>query len=223
MKTKIVTFLLVFLTLQLQSVYCEQRDLKWQNPNRPNYNRNSCQDQKCQCSPFKNPTSVICQRISDIPSDLSPFITLLSLKYSKMFSVSTGVLFQYSELQKLILAHNEILTLESENFVRLKKLQDLELNNNKISGINENAFDGLTELKNLDLSNNELSEIPQNLFDDCPNLQSLDLSHNKISNLPQNLFEKVTSLQVSTKKNFVNSILRFFSNCFFFPLDFDFE
>lgn len=222
MKTKIVTFLLVFLTLQLQSVYCEQRDLKWQNPNRPNYNRNSCQDQKCQCSPFNNPTSVICQRISDIPSDLSPFITLLSLKYSKMFSVSTGVLFQYSELQKLILAHNEILTLESENFVRLKKLQDLELNNNKISGINENAFDGLTELKNLDLSNNELSEIPQNLFDDCPNLQSLDLSHNKISNLPQNLFEKVISLQVSEKK-FRQFNFTIFSNCFFSPLDFDFE
>ena len=220
MKTKfakIVTFLVVFLTLQLQSVYCEQRDLKWQNPNRPNYNRNSCQDQKCQCAPFNNPTSVICQRISDIPSDLSPFITLLSLKYSKMFSVSTGVLFQYSELQKLILAHNEILTLESENFVRLKKLQDLELNNNKISGINENAFGGLTELKNLDLSNNELSEIPQNLFDDCPNLQSLDLSHNKIANLPQNLFEKVTSLQVSKKFRHFNFTTFLYLNVSFFP------
>ena len=204
---KTVTFLLMFLTLLIRNVDCEQRDIKWKNPNRPNYNRNSCQNQNCHCSPFNNPTSVICQRISDIPSDLSPFITLLSLKKSEMFSVSTGVLLQYTELQKLILAHNEILTVDSENFVRLKKLQDLELNNNKINGVNEKAFVGLTELKNLDLSNNDLSEIHENLFDDCRNLQSLDLSHNKISNLPENLFENVNSLQV---KNFVTSFSRFF-------------
>ena len=101
----------------------------------------------------------------------------------------------YTNLRGLFLFHNQISSLDANQFQGLPNLQSLVLAYNQISSLKANQFQGLTNLRQLHLDGNSISSPNASQFQGLPNLQILSLSHNQISSLDADQFQGLTNLQ----------------------------
>jgi len=100
-----------------------------------------------------------------------------------------------THIKRLLLAANNLATVEPNTFQIMSNLEELDLGNNKIYEISMNSFSGLTNLSRLDLSYNLLTSMPEDVFRATPNLDTLILDFNPIKTLPDNLFSNLASLR----------------------------
>ncbi|XP_076905557.1 plant intracellular Ras-group-related LRR protein 6-like [Bidens hawaiensis] len=114
------------------------------------------------------------------------------------------------ELQKLILAHNDIQLLK-EDIRNLPLLSVLNVSHNKLSHL-PTAIGELKALKALDVSNNLLCEIPEEVGS-AVSLIKFDCSGNQIKDLPCSLGNCVDLSDLKAANNRLTSLPEDLSNC----------
>ncbi|XP_068216052.1 carboxypeptidase N subunit 2-like [Palaemon carinicauda] len=132
--------------------------------------------------------------LQDVPILLNPQVQTLLLTHNKIKKFSGSLVF-YTELKKLDISHNEIMTLGSNNFAALNKLEEFRLSNNQLSTLESSSLLGLISVKALIFNNNLISSIEDSAFMGLDNLQELDLSKNKLKILNENSFIFLPTLQ----------------------------
>lgn len=114
------------------------------------------------------------------------------------------------ELQKLILAHNDIQSLK-EDIRNLPLLSVLNISHNKLSHLPA-AIGELTSLKALDVSNNLLSEIPEEVGS-AASLIKFDCSGNQLKDLPCSLGNCLDLSDLKASNNSLTSLPEDLGNC----------
>ncbi|KAL4580299.1 hypothetical protein LXL04_016488 [Taraxacum kok-saghyz] len=114
------------------------------------------------------------------------------------------------ELQKLILAHNEIEMLK-EDIRNLPMLSVLNISHNKLSHLPA-AIGELKSLKALDVSSNLLREIPEEIGS-VTSLIKFDCSSNQLKDLPCSLGDCQALSDLKASNNSLTSLPEDLSNC----------
>ncbi|XP_037957112.1 uncharacterized protein LOC119687040 [Teleopsis dalmanni] len=98
--------------------------------------------------------------------------------------------------QVLNFSGNSLQVLQSERFLRLDllNLQKIYLAHNQLIRIHENTFRGLSNLVELDLSENLLQHVPSETFQDYSSLMRLSLSGNPIREVKASAFRYLSFL-----------------------------
>ena len=124
-----------------------------------------------------------------------------------------------SNLEGLLLQHNQLTSLPAGVFEGLHSLKTLWLHENSLSRLPEKIFNGLTNLESLFLASNQLTSLPpgvfqglhslteiwlggnsltalaEAIFSGLGNLESLELARNQLTSLPQGVFRGLHSLR----------------------------
>lgn len=149
----------------------------------------------CVCDDVRLRSQCVDADLDVIPILMNPGTLELNLSHNRIKTILEGLTF-YDVLQYLDLAHNEVVSLGSQNFASQRSLHTLIINNNKVSKIHSRAFLGLSKLTTLDLSDNYIETIDNNAFGSLGKLTLLNLSNNRIKNLTINTFAKLRGLKV---------------------------
>ncbi|XP_018326957.1 uncharacterized protein LOC108738182 [Agrilus planipennis] len=118
--------------------------------------------EQCVCTALE--ISADCQNggFSKLPNGLHPETTRLDLSFNKFTSIPKNVS-ALKELVVLVLAHNEISSLDQDSFDSMNNLQLLDLSNNRLTdwrALHPGSLTPLKSLKQLDLSHNHLRGFP---------------------------------------------------------------
>ncbi|KAL4554159.1 hypothetical protein LXL04_039721 [Taraxacum kok-saghyz] len=131
--------------------------------------------------------------------------------YKSMDAVGEGEnWWEAVELQKLILAHNEIELLK-EDIKNLPMLSVLNISHNKLSHLPA-AIGELKSLKALDVSSNLLREIPEEIGS-VTSLIKFDCSSNQLKDLPCSLGDCQALSDLKASNNSLISLPEDLSNC----------
>uniref|UniRef100_A0A164Y2Y0 Disease resistance R13L4/SHOC-2-like LRR domain-containing protein n=1 Tax=Daucus carota subsp. sativus TaxID=79200 RepID=A0A164Y2Y0_DAUCS len=114
------------------------------------------------------------------------------------------------ELQKLILAHNDIEFLK-EDLRNLPQLTVLNVSHNKLSNL-PSAIGELTMLKLLDVSFNLISDLPQEIGSAAA-LVKLDCSSNRLTSLPTSLGNCLNLSELKASNNCLTMLPEDLSQC----------
>lgn len=114
------------------------------------------------------------------------------------------------ELQKLILAHNNIESLK-EDLRNLPLLAVLNISHNKLSHLPA-AIGELQMLKSLDVSFNSIVKIPEEVGS-ATSLVKFDCSNNHLKDLPSSLGKCVDLSDLKASNNFITSLSEDLVNC----------
>lgn len=105
----------------------------------------------------------------------SSSLRYLDISYCNVFKPN---LFGFPNLRKVIINHNMIRYLRSNEFINNTKLEYLDLSNNNIGSIKSDTFRGLNMMRFLDLSWNEIAQIPEDSLLEMPSLTQIKLARN---------------------------------------------
>ena len=130
-----------------------------------------------------------------MPISLNPGVQTLILKYNQFRSVDASFNF-YSDLAKVDLSHNHLVTIPDRSFKSQRKLRDLRMRGNKISEITTETFVGLAKLETLDLRSNLLEKIGSKVFQSLAGLKELNLGNNRIKKIKEGAFEGLSELSI---------------------------
>ncbi|XP_052737662.1 uncharacterized protein LOC112046156 [Bicyclus anynana] len=108
----------------------------------------------------------------------SSSLRYLDISYCNVFKPN---LFGFPNLRKVIVNHNMIRFLRSNEFSNNTKLEYLDLSNNNIGSMKSDTFRGLTMLRYLDLSWNEIAHIPEDSLLEMPSLTQIKLARNYLN------------------------------------------
>ncbi|KAK6154333.1 hypothetical protein DH2020_008581 [Rehmannia glutinosa] len=114
------------------------------------------------------------------------------------------------ELQKLILAHNDIESLK-EDLKNLPLLVVLNVSHNKLSHLPA-AIGEIHMLKSLDVSFNSIVEIPEEIGS-AASLVKFDCSNNRLSSLPSSLGHCINLSELKASNNNISSLPEELGNC----------
>ncbi|XP_023642045.1 plant intracellular Ras-group-related LRR protein 6 [Capsella rubella] len=114
------------------------------------------------------------------------------------------------DLQKLILAHNDIEVLR-EDLKNLACLVVLNVSHNKLSELPA-AIGELTAMKSLDVSFNSISELPEQIGS-AISLVKLDCSSNRLKELPESLGRCLDLSDLKASNNQISSLPEDMVNC----------
>lgn len=123
-------------------------------------------------------------------------IQQLYLYNNNISTIPRDIFSQFTHLEVMSLASNNIQLLSDASFNGLVHLKQLDLSGNKINALPAGLFDGLTQLQILNLDNNILDELSEHIFDGLMHLESINLSKNRLTELPPLLFKDVVQLQL---------------------------
>lgn len=129
-----------------------------------------------------------------------------------------NVINKFTKLEKLEVAHSNLLGIPDDAFKSSQNLKTINLNSNRIASIGKNAFLKLEKLILLDLNSNKISTLSANTF--ALNLMQkaeVDLSSNHISKIENNSF-KVSGDRGSIKLNLMSNYIIQFENSVLVPL-----
>ena len=104
------------------------------------------------------------------------------------------------DVQQMMINHNPIESIDSQDFKKLTALQHLNLSNNNINSIDPELFKLLTQLKTIDLSHNKLPALPGTISN-LTQLQSLIAESNLIPRLDHNTLTSMQQLQLLDLSN----------------------
>lgn len=119
----------------------------------------------------------------------------LEMKENVIVSLPTKVFAGLTSLKNLYLHKNNISDLPSGLFEHLHSIQAIFLCYNQLSWIRSNVFTGLSSLSTIHLEWNKLMELSPANFMDLPSLETLYLHHNNISTLHPGTFINVQKLK----------------------------
>ncbi|XP_061708575.1 insulin-like growth factor-binding protein complex acid labile subunit [Cydia pomonella] len=108
----------------------------------------------------------------------SDSIRYLDISYCNIMQPS---LQGFPNLRKVLINHNMIRYLRSNEFMNNSKLEHLDLSYNNIGSLRTDTFKGLSILKYLDLSWNEIANVPEDSLLDMPALTYINLSRNYLT------------------------------------------
>ncbi|XP_057273026.1 leucine-rich repeat-containing protein 19 [Pezoporus wallicus] len=149
----------------------------------------------CAGTLFLNPVSADCnftsqtvtceasgKNLSNIPSNLSQNVTILSLKNNKITlkDIDKEILQSFIKLIELYLNENMIIVLYNNSFCNLTKLVILDISSNRISTVHKTAFAGLNQLSVLNLSYNMITQLDPYTFTCLKSLTALNLQYNPL-------------------------------------------
>jgi len=149
----------------------------------------------CGCDEEKLTVTCIRAKLEVMPISLNPSIQTLILKYNEFRSVDASFNF-YSELVKVDLSHNHLVSIPSRAFKSQRKLTDLRMRGNKISEIDQDTFSGLGMLETLDLRTNLIETLEEGSFQTMSDLKQLDLGNNRINQIDDSAFVGLSELVI---------------------------
>ncbi|XP_030368621.1 leucine-rich repeat-containing protein 19 [Strigops habroptila] len=122
------------------------------------------------------------KNFSNIPTNLSQNVTILSLKNNKITlkDINKEILRSFINLTELYLNENMITVLYNNSFCNLTKLVILDISNNHISTVHKAAFAGLNQLSVLNLSYNMITQLDSDIFTSLKSLTVLNLQYNSL-------------------------------------------
>ncbi|XP_033756353.1 protein slit-like isoform X1 [Pecten maximus] len=142
----------------------------------------SC-DPRAYCPPLCTCTGTVvrCSRqmLTEIPSHIPLDTTELYLDVNNITHLNMDIS-QLSQLQRLDLSNNKLVTLPESIFSNLTQLSTLILSFNKLECMAASSFSGLRRLRILSLHGNQLSTIPYSSFNDLDSLTHLALGENPL-------------------------------------------
>ncbi|KAM9507706.1 leucine-rich repeat-containing protein 19 isoform 1-T2 [Guaruba guarouba] len=122
------------------------------------------------------------KNLSNIPTNISQNVTILSLKNNKITLKDTDKenLRSFIKLTELYLNENMITALYNNSFCNLTKLVILDISSNHISTVHKTAFAGLNQLSVLNLSYNMITQLDSDIFTSLKSLTALNLQYNSL-------------------------------------------
>ena len=111
-----------------------------------------------------------------------------------MVSLDVGVFDGLTNLARLSLYGNELISLPDGVFEDLTNLQYLVLGSNDLVSLDVGVFDGLTNLETLRFHDNNLSSLPDGVFEDLTNLEDLYFDNNPLVCIPLSAFGSRTDV-----------------------------
>ncbi|XP_052772750.1 protein slit-like isoform X2 [Mya arenaria] len=167
---------------------------------------------KCDCTG----TTVDCssRRLTSVPTDLPPYITLLNLKDNQITKLSQGVFDELPNLKLLDLSDNLIEMIEDNTFTKMENLVELNLANNRLEKLSGRMMTGLTAVHHISLTSNRLQCISNTTFRETINLRKIDLFDNQIGCIQEGAFDRapdLTSLNLMSNPLSCNCHLKWFS------------
>lgn len=122
------------------------------------------------------------KNLSNIPTNLSQNVTILSLKNNKITlkDIDKEILRSFIELTELYLNENMVIVLYNNSFCNLTKLVILDISSNHISTVHKTAFAGLNRLSVLNLSYNMITQLDSDIFTSLKSLTALNLQYNSL-------------------------------------------
>ncbi|XP_003738314.1 toll-like receptor Tollo [Galendromus occidentalis] len=118
--------------------------------------------------------------------------------------LSPGALRHLKNLERLDLAHNNIITFPRAPFCQLESLKSLNLTHNSLADMNNMGFNDdcqLNGLLELDLSDNNLRYIDDRAFENLGNLKKLYLQRNQLAQLVETALSGLSRLQLLDMSN----------------------
>lgn len=154
----------------------------------------------CTCDDTKLTNNCTSANLQLIPITFNPKLRVLHLSdnHIKGIKQALGV---YHNLVYVDLSHNQLVSVELDNFKSQRSLEVLLLNGNVISSLQNETFKGLSSLQVLQLNINRLERIESGVFSPLVKLQTLDLSANIISFLSEDAFASLTNLKTLLLRN----------------------
>jgi Leucine-rich repeat (LRR) protein len=149
------------------------------------------------------------------PFNLCDYEKLITVRveYTKIRTLSPGLLTCLKSLTFLYLNYNEIIEIKKHYFNSIQNLFILELSNNKIASIENEAFNNLPNLFKLDLSNNNIHTIGSNPFNNMLFLSLIYLPNNQIEEILSDWFKDLPFLsQLVLSNNKIKDIGESFKN-----------
>ncbi|XP_034832868.1 insulin-like growth factor-binding protein complex acid labile subunit [Maniola hyperantus] len=125
----------------------------------------------------------------------SSSLRYLDISYCNVFKPN---LFGFPNLRKVIINHNMIRYLRSNEFINNTKLEYLDLSNNNIGSIKSDTFRGLSMIRYLDLSWNEIAHIPEDSLLEMPSLTQIKLARNYLSRVGHLKSTSLSIIDMST-------------------------
>ncbi|KAF4099923.1 hypothetical protein G5714_020049 [Onychostoma macrolepis] len=110
-------------------------------------------------------------------------VKIFDLSQSHIFSLSDSVFSNFSDLEQITLAQNEINIIENNAFLGMTNLQKLNLSNNFLGSIDSKTFQNLEKLEVLDLSYNHIRMLGDQAFQGLPSLLNLNLTGNALESV----------------------------------------
>ncbi|KAK7078546.1 hypothetical protein SK128_006047 [Halocaridina rubra] len=129
-----------------------------------------------------------------VPILLNPRVQTILLARNRIDKLLQALVF-YTDLKKLDISCNEIITLGKKNFAAQRSLSDLRVSHNKLSFLGGSALQGLEGVRVLHFDNNRISYIEDGAFIGLHSLIELNLSKNKIKSLNENSVIGLSNLQ----------------------------
>ncbi|XP_071961374.1 uncharacterized protein [Antedon mediterranea] len=144
--------------------------------------------------------------LTQIPSDIPQWVTILDLSENRISSVDKSVFSELVSLTGLNLAENQLTSVPQLGTV-LQNLTTLILNHNRISSIDGAAIAMFPNMETLDLNFNEFTVIRNGSFPAINNIQRLYMNSNKISSIYENAMINLTHLKtLKLNKNSVKKL-----------------
>lgn len=119
----------------------------------------------------------------------------LILTYNRIRRIGSKAFGDSKQLHTLDMRHNEIISLEVDEFLDLEQLSALFLSHNRLTIIVSGVFWHLKRLLFLDLSYNQLKQLDSSIFLNLRSLVKLDLSGNTLGNISPKTFRFLTNLR----------------------------
>nr|XP_033325297.1 relaxin receptor 1-like isoform X1 [Megalopta genalis] len=138
-------------------------------------------DVPARCSYTKIVCGAICNNYSEIPKNLTPNISKLSLYDSSIERIPIEAFVHYPKLNTLYLDHTNIHEIEIGAFANLTRLYWLIIHNNKISKLLHGHFTDLISLESLLAYTNKIIVADLSDFDGSRRLGFIDLRENQLT------------------------------------------
>ncbi|XP_022656113.1 toll-like receptor Tollo [Varroa jacobsoni] len=139
--------------------------------------------------------------LSIAPGALNHLKTLerLDMAHNNMVALPRAPFCQLESLQSLNLTHNSLTDLNnvglSSDDCQLNGLLELDLSSNKLRYVDDRAFENLSNLKKLYLQRNELAQMVETALSGLSRLQLLDMSNNRLNTLPPKVLQGSADLK----------------------------
>jgi hypothetical protein len=122
-------------------------------------------------------------------------LEMLDISNNKISDINPYAFTGLDTMKKLILGHNDLLSLQQNVFEPLMNLKELDLQRNKLSKILPQTMSAMKKLKHLDLRYNKLTDIDEGTFTNLGVLEKLRLTGNIIKAFEPEKFKSLRNLQ----------------------------
>lgn len=122
-------------------------------------------------------------------------LEMLDISNNKISDINPYAFTGLDTMKKLILGHNNLLSLQQNVFEPFMNLKELDLQRNKLSTILPQTMSAMKKLIHLDLRYNKLTDIDEGTFKNLGVLEKLRLTGNVIKTFAPEKFESLRNLQ----------------------------